>query len=205
MHLFCGKAADIWSLGVTLYALVYGNVPFIANSIPILYEKIKLDPLMLLEEPKISEQLQDCIRRMLTKNPDFRISLQQLKEHNWITKGGLHPLANVSENCDLVKVSEEDISTVVQSIPKLDTLILIKTMLKKHSFGNPYVSENLHESHPRDITRYEQFVRAGRSNSAPGSYTQQYILLQVLLRVPQLPLQHSLKLIVGYYMSNNNG
>uniref|UniRef100_A0A034WWI1 calcium/calmodulin-dependent protein kinase n=1 Tax=Bactrocera dorsalis TaxID=27457 RepID=A0A034WWI1_BACDO len=211
-HLFCGKAADIWSLGVTLYALVYGNVPFIANSIPILYEKIKLDPLVLLEEPKISEQLQDCIRRMLAKNPDSRISLQQLKEHTWITKGGLHPLANVSENCDLVKVSEEDISTVVQSIPKLDTLILIKTMLKNHSFGNPYVSEILHESHPRDITRYEQFVRAGRSNSAPGSYTQQrwfilehfrYILLQVLL--PQLPLQHSLKLIVGYYMDNNNG
>lgn len=78
-HFFCGKAADIWSLGVTLYALVYGNVPFIANSIPILYEKIKLDPLVLLEEPKISEQLQDCIRRMLIKNPDSRISLQQLK------------------------------------------------------------------------------------------------------------------------------
>lgn len=101
------------------------------------------------------------------------MNIYGFQEHIWVTKSGLHPLANESENCDLVKVSEEDINTVVQSIPKLDTLILIKTMLKNHSFGNPYGSEILHQSHPRDITRFEQFVRAGRSNSAPGSYTQQ--------------------------------
>uniref|UniRef100_W8BQ86 calcium/calmodulin-dependent protein kinase n=2 Tax=Ceratitis capitata TaxID=7213 RepID=W8BQ86_CERCA len=171
-HVYCGKAADIWSLGVTLYALVYGNIPFTANSIPILYEKIKVDPIVFNEYPLISEKLKDCISKMLDKTPETRISLQQLKEHAWVTKDGSHLLPNESENCELVKISEEDINAVVQSIPKLDTLILIKTMLKKHSFGNPYNSEFLRQPHSHSITRAEKFVRSGRSNSAPGSYSQ---------------------------------
>ncbi|XP_017471262.1 PREDICTED: calcium/calmodulin-dependent protein kinase kinase-like [Rhagoletis zephyria] len=171
-YVYCGKAADIWSLGITLYALVYGNVPFIANSIPILYEKIKADPLALKDSPRISEQLKDCIFNILNKNPSFRITLQQLKEHTWVTKEGRYSLPNESENCCLLKVSAEDMNSVVQSIPKLDTLILIKTMLKKHSFGNPYGSEGLAQSKPCGIDRLGHFTRPGRSNSAPGSYTQ---------------------------------
>lgn len=51
-----------------------------------------------------------------------------------MTKDGADPLATEEENCQLVEVTEEDVLKVVTSIPKLDTLILIKTMLKNHSF-----------------------------------------------------------------------
>jgi len=51
-----------------------------------------------------------------------------------VTKHGLHPLPSEEENCHLVEVTEEDVARVITSIPKLDTLILIKHMLKKHSF-----------------------------------------------------------------------
>lgn len=43
-------------------------------------------------------------------------------------------LPSEEENCHLVEVTDEDLNKVVTSIPKLDTLILIKHMLKKHSF-----------------------------------------------------------------------
>jgi [calcium/calmodulin-dependent protein kinase] kinase len=44
------------------------------------------------------------------------------------------PLPSEEENCELVEVTDEEVQQVIQSIPKLDTLILVKTMLKKHSF-----------------------------------------------------------------------
>jgi hypothetical protein len=52
----------------------------------------------------------------------------------WVTKGGTSPLPSEEENCELVEVTDEEVQQVIQSIPKLDTLILVKTMLKKHSF-----------------------------------------------------------------------
>lgn len=56
------------------------------------------------------------------------------QEHPWLTKDGQHLLPSEEENCHLVEVTEEDVAKVITSIPKLDTLILIKHMLKKHSF-----------------------------------------------------------------------
>lgn len=56
------------------------------------------------------------------------------QKHPWMTKNGTIILPSESENCQLVEVSEEEIRDGVTSIPKLDTLILIKAMLKKHSF-----------------------------------------------------------------------
>lgn len=56
------------------------------------------------------------------------------QEHEWVTAGGKEPLPSEQENCRLVEVTDEDMARVVTSIPNLSTLILIKTMLKKHSF-----------------------------------------------------------------------
>lgn len=51
-----------------------------------------------------------------------------------MSENGRMPLPSEEENCHLVEVTEEDVAKVITSIPKLDTLILIKHMLKKHSF-----------------------------------------------------------------------
>lgn len=169
-HVYNGKAADIWALGATLYSLVHGNVPFIATSVPGVYEKIKSDPLQFPPTSPISPELRDLIETMLDKDPQLRITLPQIKEHCWVTKFGRYHLPTEEENCRLVQINDEDMTTVVKSIPKLDTLILIKTMLKKHSFLNPFMRGISGRAPQLGGSRIERFSRSGRSNSAPGDY-----------------------------------
>ncbi|KAJ9580240.1 hypothetical protein L9F63_004113, partial [Diploptera punctata] len=153
---YSGKASDIWSMGVTLYAFVYGRIPFHDENVLALYNKIQNDAVVFREKPEISAELKDLISRMLHKDPSQRLTLPEVKRHTWVTAGGTSLLPSEEENCELVEVTDEEVQQVIQSIPKLDTLILVKTMLKKHSFQNS--------------SRCEKFQRSGRSHSAPDSY-----------------------------------
>lgn len=47
---YSGRAQDMWSLGITLYALVYGQVPFWDTYVIALHRKIKNDPIHFPEE-----------------------------------------------------------------------------------------------------------------------------------------------------------
>lgn len=175
---YSGKASDIWSMGVTLYAFVYGQIPFRDDNVMALYSKIQNDPVVFPEQPPISEDLKDLMSRMLHKDPSQRLTLPEVKQHTWVTKGGVGPLPSEEDNCELVEVTDEEVQQVIQSIPKLDTLILVKKMLKNHSFQNPFGqrrvasqgSESDRPSGSNAATRGEKFQRSGRSLSAPGSY-----------------------------------
>ena len=107
------------------------------------------------EEKDVSPELEDLISRMLVKDPAERITLQEIKVHEWVTGFGLCPLASEEENCELVEVTDVDIDSCVRSVPKLDTLILVKHMIRNHSFTNPF------------MTIKHKLQSDGRSNSAP--------------------------------------
>jgi serine/threonine protein kinase len=39
-----GKATDIWSMGITLYCMIFGKTPFVSSSLLELYDMIKEAP-----------------------------------------------------------------------------------------------------------------------------------------------------------------
>lgn len=81
---FSGKAADIWSMGITLFAFVYGDVPFRDDTVVGLYAKIRCQEVEFPETRRVSEGLRELIRRMLVKDPARRITLPEIKVGGWV-------------------------------------------------------------------------------------------------------------------------
>ena len=78
-----GYPADVWSLGATLFYMVYGRVPFLARDIFEVYDMICTQKLKFPDQPKVSKPLKDLIKKMLTKEPKSRATLHDVAKHPW--------------------------------------------------------------------------------------------------------------------------
>ncbi|XP_028321169.1 calcium/calmodulin-dependent protein kinase kinase 1b isoform X2 [Gouania willdenowi] len=177
---FSGKAIDVWAMGVTLYCFLYGTCPFYDEYIVSLHNKIKNEPVDFPDMPWTSDDVKELIERMLDKNPETRITIPEMKLHPWVTENGSNPLPLEEEHCTAVEVTDEEVQNSVKLIPSLsavdnnskntaniigsylqhkegrevlEMMILVKYMLRKRSFSNPFEC---------------QARRAKRSMSAPG-------------------------------------
>lgn len=76
-------AADVWSLGASLFYMVYGRAPFLAKTVFEIYDCICTQRLRFPEQPKVSRKLKDLIKKMLVKEPKNRATLQDVARHAW--------------------------------------------------------------------------------------------------------------------------
>ncbi|UZP44144.1 hypothetical protein NXS19_011956 [Fusarium pseudograminearum] len=92
-----GTAADIWSMGVSLYCLKYGRIPFNRDGVLDMYDAIRSDEPSLPEDE--SPAFVDLMHSILNKDPEQRITMDKLREHPWVTKQGTDCLLSAEENC----------------------------------------------------------------------------------------------------------
>ncbi|KAJ6787171.1 hypothetical protein PWT90_07928 [Aphanocladium album] len=79
-----GDKADIWSMGVILYAMLSATLPFDDPDLRVMMGKTKKG---VYEMPKhVSPEAEDLIRHMLQVNPDRRINLQDIWNHPLVQK-----------------------------------------------------------------------------------------------------------------------
>ncbi|XP_042170309.1 serine/threonine-protein kinase SIK2 [Oncorhynchus tshawytscha] len=77
-----GPPLDIWSLGVVLYVLVCGVLPFDGPSLPALRQRVREGRFRI--PFYMSQDCENLVRRMLVIEPAKRITVARIKKHRWM-------------------------------------------------------------------------------------------------------------------------
>ncbi|KAH8125701.1 hypothetical protein ACSS6W_005747 [Trichoderma asperelloides] len=151
---------DVWSLGVTLYCLIYARIPFLAEDEFQMFKKIATEEVYIprkrlkpvdpstspavtslykrqntypyrddndVEYEDVDNLLYDLLRQMLTKNPEKRIRLKDIKRHPWVLQGLPNPRQWLEEtdpakptSGSKILVNEREVSSAVVPLTFLE-------------------------------------------------------------------------------------
>ena len=86
MNKLYNEKCDVWSCGVIMYILLCGYPPFKGNNHKEIFEKIKTGKFSFAanEWKNISKEAKYMIKKMLTFNPDERVSADVALNDQWI-------------------------------------------------------------------------------------------------------------------------
>lgn len=73
------EPAEIWSLGVLLFTLLFGEIPFPDS-------KSAIEGRILKPKINVSNQCKHLISSLLEKNPDNRPTIHQVLIHPWLNE-----------------------------------------------------------------------------------------------------------------------
>lgn len=121
---YYGFKADVWSLGVLLFVLVTGKMPFRAATVDELNSAILDGKFEFPDDVDLSEDLKDLISKMLVVDVQKRISSKEVFQHKW---------------CSL---ENEKIETSKEEPKNTENIFLDKNSQLKENFKKKKESQN---------------------------------------------------------------
>ncbi|XP_052809169.1 MAP/microtubule affinity-regulating kinase 4-like [Mya arenaria] len=182
-----GPQVDVWSIGVNMYAMLTGNLPFTVEpfNIKALHTKMLTGQMNPLPDA-VSRDCRDLIKRLLNPDPERRITVEEMLKHPWIAEGPGCPLvrapcpnkvkADTIDNSILRHMAEnqgfrigEVVRYVTGNVPSSATAMycLIHRKLQKH-YGNLRASGKIAADN-RAMNRPNNIIEARLSR--PGTST----------------------------------
>ncbi|KAM0937413.1 putative protein kinase CAMK-OST1L family [Dioscorea sansibarensis] len=139
-----GKIADVWSCGVTLYVMLVGAYPFEDPEEPKNFRKTIQRILgvqySIPDYVHISPECQHLISRIFVANPSMRITISEIRNHEWFLKN--LPADLMDENMMSNQYEEPD--QPMQSIDEIMQIIAEATIPAAGTRAlNPYLTDNL--------------------------------------------------------------
>ncbi|XP_043971291.1 maternal embryonic leucine zipper kinase [Gambusia affinis] len=145
---YIGSEADVWSMGVLLFALLCGYLPFDDDNCMILYRKImrgKYDNPQWLSPGSIL-----LLNQMMQVDPKRRLTVRQLLDHQWVMKDynspvewlSRQPVAHIDEDCITemavnMKRSRESTAALVKEWKYDQVTATYLLLLSKKQKGKP--------------------------------------------------------------------
>ena len=156
------QKVDIWSLGLICYEMLIGVPPFDATSYEELISKILKGNYQIPKNLKLSKEAISFINGMLQHNPQKRLSIDELANHNFLVK-------NVKDfkELDLVKAEKVDNKSKLVFNTKESVWEIFESSIKDL---NEIPSENLSKK-PQKYTGEEKGI-SGEVEDTVGRLTQ---------------------------------
>ncbi|XP_053274540.1 maternal embryonic leucine zipper kinase [Pleuronectes platessa] len=145
---YIGSEADVWSMGVLLYALLCGYLPFDDENCMVLYRKItrgKYDNPRWLSPGSVL-----LLNQMMQVDPKRRVAVRHLLDHPWVLKDynspvewfSRQPLGHIDEDCITemavnMKRSRESTTALVKEWLYDHTTAIYLLLLSKKQRGKP--------------------------------------------------------------------
>ena len=133
LHGKYGVDCDQWSLGVILYILLSGYLPFSGDNAAEVFEKISEGRFDFhhREWKKVSDDAKDLIRRLLTVDPKKRIKCGDALKHPWFKNAGEGGVASEGKTLDPDVISSLRRYEGSSKLRKEAMNVLVKMMSEK--------------------------------------------------------------------------
>ena len=165
------EKCDLWSVGVILYILLSGRVPFGGTDDDEIFTKIKKGEYNLVSKPfdNISTDAKDLIKKLLDKDTNKRPSADKALKHNWFNK---------------CKTKENLFSTAKRNVKEMMTkLTTYSSEFKLQQAAIAFIVHNMaHTDEIREIFSIFQLI----DESGDGRITKEELIKGLTIHNPSL-------------------